>query len=189
VLLTQFEIRHEVALYAARQGKASGLTTIVNPTPVPEEPTGGYEAADYLTPNGPEARQMLGMAPDQQTDPLQMAAALREQSGAGCVIITLGDQGVAVAEASGGWTMPAPAVTAVDATGAGDAFNGTLALGLARGLPLRQAVGNAILVGAYSVTQQGTIPIFPTVNKVSAFLAEVLDKEDTYTWFQMGDTS
>ena len=61
---------------------------------------------------------------------------------------------------------------AVDTTAAGDAFNGGLAVALARGDALAAAVRYAQAVGALSVTRRGAQPSLPTAAEVSAFLAE-----------------
>lgn len=173
ILLTQFEIRTEVALFAARLGRQLGLTTIVNPAPVPEKPLQGLEVADYLTPNENEAKVLLGKDPTWNAKPEEMAQQLRQKTGAGCVMITLGERGVVAAGRDGSWHLPAPKVTAVDTTGAGDAFNGALAVGLVRGLSAKEAANEACMVAAYSVTKRGTIPIFPTQAEVQAFFAQI----------------
>ncbi len=173
ILLTQFEIRTEVALYAARLGRQLGLTTIVNPAPAPEKLLSGLEAADFLTPNENEAKVLLGKDPTWEEEPEEMAQQLRQKTGAGCVMITLGERGVVAVGPDGDWRLPAPKVTALDTTGAGDAFNGAFGVGLARGLSPKEAANGACLVAAYSVTKRGTIPIFPTPAEVKAFSTQI----------------
>lgn len=63
-------------------------------------------------------------------------------------------------------TIPAPAVCAVDTTGAGDAFNGALAAGLAGGLNLATAAAHACQCAAFSVGRRFCIPAFPSVRDV-----------------------
>ena len=59
----------------------------------------------------------------------------------GCrrVVVTLGSQGCHVADGSESLNVPGHAVHAIDATGAGDAFNGALAVALVEGRPLAEA--------------------------------------------------
>jgi ribokinase len=164
VLLTQFEIDPELALYAARQGRATGITTIVNPAPA--IPIAGLELVDFLTPNETEAKTLLSLDPQTPIPAHELAERLRAESGAKTVIVTLGEKGVVVADPAGVWNMAAPQVIAVDTTGAGDAFNGALAVGLSQGRPLPEIVRWACQAAALAVTRKGTIPTFPTSAEV-----------------------
>jgi ribokinase len=65
--------------------------------------------------------------------------------------------------------VPSHAVAAVDSTAAGDAFNGGLAFALARGTALEDAVREAALVGALSVTRMGAQPSLPTADELEQF--------------------
>jgi ribokinase len=69
--------------------------------------------------------------------------------------VTLGAEGAVVIDGDEQCRFEAPAVEAVDTTGAGDAFNGTLGRALARGCALEQAVGLAVSAAADSVTRHG----------------------------------
>jgi ribokinase len=143
------------------------MTTIVNPAPAVR--IAGLEAADFLIPNETEAKTLLGLDPADPLPARELAERLHRESGAGTVIVTVGEAGVVVAGGPGTWQIPAPAVTAVDTTGAGDAFNGALAVGLSRKRPLKETLEWACRAAALSVTRQGTIPIFPTTSEVVDF--------------------
>lgn len=171
VLLTQFEIEPSVALYAARRAREQKMTTIVNPAPAAR--VEGLDAADILTPNEGEAMVLLGLAPERPLPAEELARRLLRESSAKIVIITLGERGAVVATANEIWRAPAPHVDAVDTTGAGDAFNGALAIALTRGWTLLEGVHWACKVAALSVTRKGTIPIFPTAADVDAFVARL----------------
>ncbi len=69
--------------------------------------------------------------------------------------------------------IPAPTVTAVDTTAAGDAFNGALAFRLAHGDELETAVRYAIAVAALSVTERGAQESLPTKHQVDVFLQTI----------------
>jgi ribokinase len=170
ILLTQLEIPLHVALFATRQAHRLGMITILNPAPAPEEPLSGLEAVDFLTPNETEARVLLGLDPDGKADPLEMGRQLRGKTGVGCVIITLGENGAVIVDSKGSAHIPSPKVTAVDSTGAGDAFNAGFATALLHNYSTRKAVEWACAVGAYSVTRPGTIPDYPTKEQVNHFL-------------------
>lgn len=69
------------------------------------------------------------------------------------------------------WQLPADPVTAVDSTGAGDAFNGALAAALAEGLGLQDAVRRAVAAGALATTRAGAREGMPRRDDLEAFLA------------------
>jgi sugar/nucleoside kinase (ribokinase family) len=71
------------------------------------------------------------------------------------VAVTDGAAGARVYSGTQGWQVAAPAVDAVDPTGAGDVFLATLALQLARGVPLLEAAQWACCAGALAVTSAG----------------------------------
>jgi ribokinase len=89
-----------------------------------------------------------------------MAGALVDRLGAGAVIVTAGPRGAFLAGPEER-NLPAPAVDAVDTTGAGDAFVGVLGAALARGAALGDAVAPAVAAASRSVTQEGSIPSYP----------------------------
>lgn len=176
VLLTQFEIPVETAIYAARLGKEMGLRTIVNPAPAPDGFPAGLENASILTPNEIEAKTMLGLPPESDLDPREMAHMLRERAGCECVLITLGELGVVGADSNGEswWTRP-PTLEVVDTSGAGDEFCAALAVGLAEGMPVRAASVWACRAASLSVTRPGTIPAYPTREEVANFSWKVIN--------------
>ncbi len=164
VLLLQLEIPLETVQAAARAGRAAGLTVILNPAPAQPLPAALYPLVDYLTPNEHEAAALTGAA-----DPEAAAAALLAR-GVKHVVITLGAAGALVAQPDQMRRVPGFAVTAVDTTAAGDAFNGGLAVALARGDRLDAAVRYAHAVAALSVTRSGAQPSLPTAEEVACFV-------------------
>jgi ribokinase len=91
--------------------------------------------------------------------------------GPGAVVVTLGQHGVLLVEGEMVEHVPAVAVRAVDASGAGDAFIGSLAVFLVEGVPLREAVWRANVAAALSVTRPGTQASFPTRTEVETRLS------------------
>ncbi len=169
VLLTQFEIKPAVAIYAARTARLLGMTTIINPAPAVEF-MDGLKWASILIPNETEAKILLGMDPSAKIDPVILARQLREHSQAETVVVTLGEKGIAGADAAGEWLAAPPPVRAVDTSGAGDVFCAALAVGLVQGETVRQASRKACAIAALSVTKPGTIPSFPSREEAEAFL-------------------
>jgi ribokinase len=170
VMLTQFEIPPAMAIHATRVAKELGMLTMVNPAPAPEEPLESLDCADILTPNESEARLLLGLPLDDTTPLDVIASRLRQEMGAGVVLVTAGEQGVVGCDEREAWTIAPPPVAAIDTSGAGDVFCAALAVALIQGKSLRQASGWACAVAALSVTRPGTIPAYPTLAEAEDFL-------------------
>lgn len=146
------------------------MTTILNPAPGLPLPDDVYPLCDYLTPNESEAATLIGH-PVARLDGAERAADALLARGVRNVVVTLGAEGALVKNAS--VTHHVPAVDAgpvVETTGAGDAFNGGLAIGLAEGLDLVAATRFGCAVAGISVTRPGTAPSMPTRAEVDALL-------------------
>jgi len=167
VLLTQFEIDREIALYAARKAKDFGMTTIVNPAPAMATQKNGFQGIDYLIPNEVEAMNILGMDSSQKFDPFELASNLRAESEAKCVIVTLGQAGYVGSDSLGIWGETPLPVEVVDTSGAGDVFCSALAVSLVNNISIREATAWACKAATLSVTRPGTIPAFPLLEEVS----------------------
>jgi ribokinase len=164
ILLCQLEVPLETTREALAVARAAGVTTLLNPAPAVPVPDEVLGLADLCVPNETEAERLTGLA-----EPLAAARALQAR-GARAVLVTLGEQGVLVVERDAE-LVPAVRVEAVDTTGAGDAFIGGLAVFLAEGLPLREAVSRACAVAALSVTRLGAQAALPSRAQLDAFLA------------------
>jgi ribokinase len=147
---------------------AAGAITILNPAPVRVLSTSVLSLVDILTPNESEAKILAGHAPDATVD---AEAAGREliRRGVKQVVMTLGENGALLINASSCTHFPAVQVRAVDTTGAGDAFNAGLATALAHAAPIEQAVQFAVVIGAMAVTKEGVIPSLPRYREVLEF--------------------
>jgi len=164
VLTCQLEVPLEVTLAALRIAREESTTTILNPAPAREElPAEAYELADVFCPNEPEAELLLGRPVE------DAAAAARElrARGARAVVLTLGERGCFVSFDGCERLLPAEPVAAIDTTGAGDAFVGSLAAFLAGGETLEAAAAEANRVAALSVQRQGTQASFPSVDELA----------------------
>jgi ribokinase len=88
--------------------------------------------------------------------------------------VTLGSAGVLLVARDGDATrsiaIPAWQVTAVDTTGAGDAFNGALAVGLAAGLSLEAATRRAVIAAGLATTKSGAREGMPNVDELEQAL-------------------
>lgn len=171
VILTQFEIPNEIALYAVRSGKQRGLTTIVNPAPWVDVPLKEFCGLDILVPNETEAMAMLGINQEHNhPNPFEVAAELRRLCQVKSVIVTMGGDGVIIADEVGCIKITPPKVKVLDTSGAGDAFCGALAYQISCGCEVRTSAEWACQVATLSVTRPGTIPSYPTLNEVEKFI-------------------
>ena len=166
ILLTQFEIPPELALFAAEIAANMGMITIINPAPAPDTVIANLEKVSVLLPNETEAQVLLGLPPGIHQDPLEMVATLRENTGARCVIITLGEKGAVGIDDDGVWLVEAPKVKVVDTSGAGDVFCAAFAVNLLDGQNIRLASHWACQAASLSVTKPGTIQSFPSIMEV-----------------------
>jgi ribokinase len=170
LLLTQFEIDPARAVYAARAAQRLGMIAMVNPAPAPTGHPVDLRGIDILCPNETEALLMLGRLPGGNENPCTLARQLREQTGVKTVMMTLGERGVALADAVGERLLAPPQVDVVDTSGAGDAFCAAVAVALVRGETQQAAAQWGCQVAALSVTRPGTIPAYPSMKEVEIFI-------------------
>jgi ribokinase len=173
VVLAQLETAVAAAAAAMRAGRACGATTILNPAPAITLPDGLLADVDLLVPNETEARILLGLAPEAPADEAGLCAALLDR-GAGAVVMTLGARGALMADAGGVTHVDAVAADVVDTTGAGDAFCGTLAAGLAQGRTREDAVRRAVCAGALACNRLGVVPSLPLIDRLERELSKAV---------------
>ena len=169
VLLTQLETPLESVLAAARAANHAGARVILNPAPARDLPDELLALVSVLTPNESEAARLAGMSLEEQNGREQAAETLLER-GVGAVVITLGAAGAFVATAELRQIVPGFRVEARDTTGAGDVFNGALAMALAEQASLVDAVRFANAAAAISVTRDGAQPAAPRRAEIFGFL-------------------
>jgi ribokinase len=160
ILLCQLETPLEASLEAFRIAKEAGVRTLFNPAPAAPLPDELLRLTDLLVPNEPEMEMLTGHKIKTMDDAKAAAAALR-QRGPKTVVATLGVQGALIVSGNEVTHVPTTPVQAVDTTGAGDSFIGSLAVFLAEERPLAEAVRWANVVAAMSVTRPGTQTSFP----------------------------
>ncbi|MEW5957562.1 MAG: ribokinase [Chloroflexota bacterium] len=170
VILLQLESPLQTVTRAAEVARAHGTTVVLNPAPARPLPAALLALVDILIPNESETALLTGLPVDNQAEAEAAATTLR-QLGVEIVILTLGSRGALLADNNGTQLFPAFQVTPVDTTAAGDAFVGGLAVALAEGKSLSEAVrwGNA--AGALATTQLGAQPSLPARQALETFLA------------------
>jgi len=155
MVLLQFEVPLETVYHTLRVAKAHNVRCMVNPAPALPADLAVLALADYLVVNETEAEVMSGVQVRQEAD-LDACVDVLLDRGMRRVILTLGARGALLASPSGRTHLPGFAVSAVDTTGAGDAFIGSLAVFLTEGISEPEAVTRANLYAALSATRTGT---------------------------------
>ena len=171
VFVTQLEQPIDAAMRGLSLAKEGGAKTILNPAPAADLPAAIFPLCDVVTPNESEAEGITGI-PVTDIASAKKAVAAFLDLGAGTAIITLGENGALLGQASGCVHIPAfSAGPVIETTGAGDAFNGALAVALAEGASLEQATRFGCATAAISVTRSGTAPSMPERAEIDALLS------------------
>ncbi len=167
VTLLQLEVPLDAVVAAA--ARSTG-TVILNPAPAPAEglPMALLADVDVLVPNQTELATLAGH--DGAVD-RTVAAELAARLPSRAVVVTLGAEGALVIVDGESTHVPAPVVTPVDTTAAGDSFCGALADAIVRGADLVEATRWAVRVGAATTQRPGAQPSLPTPAEVDELLA------------------
>lgn len=172
ILMTQLELPVAIVEYGLRMARECGVATILNPAPACALDDEIVALCDYLTPNESEAAALTGLAV-KRVDDAERAAELLLRRGARNVVVTLGGKGALVKNSEIAEHVSAYyAGPTVETTGAGDAFNAGLAVGLSEGMDLVSAVRFGCAVAGISVTRPGTAPSMPKRSEVEALMGK-----------------
>jgi len=170
VFLTQLELSVPAVELGLKFAHEAGVRTILNPAPAAPLPKSIYPLCDYLTPNESEAAGLTGQSVTNLAEAERAADAFL-RLGVRNVVLTLGAQGAFVKNAHLKQHVAAiDAGPVVETTGAGDAFAGGLAVGLAEGMDIVRATRFGCAVAGISVTRPGTAPSMPRRAEVDALL-------------------
>jgi len=185
VVLASREIPPDAVRAALATARGAGAVAVLNPAPADGLDVATIALADVMTPNeaelallapavgakaaGADAQAGLGAA-DVEANARRLLA---DGHSGRAVVVTLGAAGALAVPARGtAIRFPAVRVAPLDTTGAGDAFSGALAVGLAAGLPLTEAVGRAVAAAGLSTTRAGARGGMPTAAELAACLGE-----------------
>ncbi len=171
VVISVLEISPAAAAHAMKAARKHGALSLLNPAPAQALDDALLSQVDVLTPNESELRLLCGLAPDDPTDTLELAHRLQKR-GVRQLVVTRGGEGALIVTADGKTEHVAgQKVNVVDTTGAGDAFTCALAVALAEGKPLKEAVEFAVCAGALACTQLGVIPALAYRKEIDAMMA------------------
>ena len=152
---------------------SSDTKVILNPAPAAELSDEILSGVNIITPNETEAESLTGIRVKGHEE-AEKAAEVLHRRGVNTVIITMGSAGAFVSDPSQGKAkmIPGFSVSAVDTTAAGDVFNGQLAVSLAEGFSLEDAVRMAHAAAALSVQKLGAQSSIPRGRRQIFFLKQ-----------------
>lgn len=145
-----------------------GVKVVFNPAPACALPQGLLAQVDYLIVNETEAGQLSGTTVGDLTSAEQACQILLER-GARCVLLTLGEHGVCLAQPNYFHHLPGIAVQARDTTAAGDTFVGAFATAIGAGLSVAAAATQAQFCAALTCTRLGAQSAIPQRSEVEQF--------------------
>lgn len=164
ILLMQLEVPLETVSEAVELAAAYDVPVVLNPAPAQPLPSSIYENVDVLTPNQSELAMLTG------EEDIDKGIEKLRAWGVKNLVITLGINGARVVTDKIDKHIPAHEITAVDTTAAGDAFNGALAVALAEGMTILDAVRYGMAAGAMAATKRGAQPSLPMRDAVESLM-------------------
>lgn len=172
VVLLQLEISVEIVEYVVKMVYESNKPiSILNPAPGKKLKRKVWEKVSLITPNRSEL-ELITNRSIVTVEEAEKAAQEVISVGVKNVIVTLGGEGALVVNTDKTTYVPSYQVDIVDTTGAGDAFNGGLAIALSEGKDLVEATKFANAAAALKVTKIGTAPAMPYREEVERFLKD-----------------
>lgn len=173
ILVSQFEVPRDTIAALFAKGRAAGARTVLNAAPALDDaPASLWDDTDILVVNETELAHFAGVevAGDAAVADIARAARGLFRRHDQIVIVTLGVRGALAVTSSTESLVPGRKVTAVDTTGAGDCFVGSLAARLSAGDDLETAMRYANVAASIACTRVGTGTAMPTADEVRAAL-------------------
>lgn len=161
IVVMQYEIPMETIVYVAQIAKSKAKKLVIDPAPMIEAPAELYKMADLILPNETETAAFLGGEYDNET-----AVKMMHELGPKNIIMTLGKKGSLFYNGEKMVAQPAYKVKAIDTTGAGDCFTGSLVAHYALDKTIEEALEFASKASAISVSRRGAQPSFPWKSEV-----------------------
>lgn len=171
-LLLQNELSADCLKASLELAKELNLPVILNPAPADQIPAGFLSRCQLITPNYGEACALAGFTDTDKPSEQELMEAFHKKN-IKKAVITLGGQGSLLIDETGYQKIPVFSYgTAVDTTGAGDTFNGTLTAGLALGETLENAVRLAAIAAGIGVTRKGAAGSIPQKDEVMKYFKQ-----------------
>ena len=150
-VIGQFEIPLEVTEKVFQYAKSNNIITILNPAPAKIPSDNLLDATDWFIPNEVEFETISGLSAFEDTNLINYSKTIKSK-----LIVTLGEKGAAYIENGIVKKINAPKVSAIDTTGAGDAFVGAFSYAIASGFTTEDSIKLGIERASDSVTKPGT---------------------------------
>ena len=131
------------------------IPVVLNPAPYQDVPMSMIDKITYITPNQGELANMFKS--DQEANLAKYPNKL---------IMTAGKDGVYFHDGDKIIHLPSNEVNVVDTTGAGDTFNGALAVGLTNQLSLKEAIIFAQKAASIAIGKMGAQTAMPTLSEI-----------------------
>jgi ribokinase len=162
IFLTQLEVPKDVTLHCLKAAKKNNVITILNPAPATKISSEFFHYIDYFTPNETEAEFYTGLKISTEKEAKEASIKLLNL-GLKKVIITLGEKGLFYSDGKEDIYLKAKSLTAIDTTGAGDAFNGGLAYSLSQDKSIKDSLNLANQVAGLSTLKLGAGNSMPNI--------------------------
>ncbi|HKZ36456.1 MAG TPA: ribokinase [Chryseolinea sp.] len=173
IALIQLEIPIDTVEYAIERCYQQNMKVILNPAPAQKLNLDVLKHLFVITPNESEAELLTGIKITNE-DSIMEAAKILLNLGVENVVLTLGSKGAFLFNKSISQIIPAPPVTPMDTTAAGDCFNGALAVALSENFTLEKAIAFACKAASISVTRMGAQSSLPTRKEVDELYLTVV---------------
>lgn len=177
-LIAQFETPQAATLAAFKIAREHGVKTILNPAPAKEVSAELLAYTDLLVPNETESEALTGIT---ITDAKSLAQTGTHFAHLGVhnLLITLGSKGVYLYQEKQATVLPAYKVQAIDTTGAGDTFIGSMTAQLKPDFSnLEEAVNYGQTASSLAVQGLGAMPSIPTAAQIAVAQAKNLTSTD-----------
>ena len=174
IVLLQNEVPGDTVKAALAAARRVGALSILNTAPWRDDRAELIGQADIIVANETEFDLAAGSLALAGSSRDQKMAAFVTQTGR-IIVVTLGAEGVIAATKDGISRASAPKIAPVDTVGAGDAFCGYLAAGLADGRSLQEAMARAARAGALACLKPGAQPAVPEASEVDGQAAPLRD--------------
>ncbi|MCC8180116.1 MAG: ribokinase [Planctomycetes bacterium] len=171
LVMLQMEIPDESIEKAIQVAADNGVEVMLNCAPCRPTSITRDHRIGILVVNETEAEGLTGVAVNSPADAEVAAGKLQQSGGHRLVIITMGANGCVTLEDGSYIHHQSYKIDAVDATAAGDAFCGALAVSLAEGASLNDAIRFASAAGALTASRMGAAPSIPTRLEIDEFLS------------------
>lgn len=176
VLLVQLESPLDAVRAAIKRSHDNGSIVIMNPAPAQPLEKSLLKEIDIITPNKVEAEMITGIKVTDE-ESLRSVSQKFFELGINTVLVTLGSKGIFVGSRNSMELIPAFKVRAVDSTGAGDVFSGSLAAFLSEGMSVDEAAKMANASASISVMRMGAMASAPTRKEIEGFISTYAPSE------------